>query len=59
MGVGMEKLKAYMDKHKMDEEEVLKALRSYINDKEFYEALDARYNNDVDNGWEYWHDGDL
>ena len=55
----MERLKAYMESKNMDEEEALKALRSYINDKEFYEALDARYNNDLDNGWEYWHDGNL
>lgn len=55
----MERLKEYMHKHNLTEEEALKALRDYVNDKQFYKALDETYNNRVHDMWDYWHDGDI
>jgi hypothetical protein len=48
--------KVYVD---LTVDEVLEACRRYIMDKNFDAKLDEVYNNDHNESWDYWSEGDI
>lgn len=48
--------KVYVD---LTVDEVLEACSRYIMDKKFDAALDAAYEKDHNDAWDYWADGDI
>jgi len=53
------KLGEAMKKYDVTLQEALTVIAQYANDREFQRALDEHYNNQVDDSWDYWHDGEI
>lgn len=48
-----------MNRNKLTVEEVIQAMDTFANDKQFQKDLDETYRNMIVDDWDLWHEGDI